>query len=312
VQLSTEKITICQILTGEGESLLTGPIGNTMVLEDSGNHREDQMTDQNQPDSIAVLGVPFDANSSFLKGTALAPPLIREALHSYSSNLCTESGLDLADDKRWSEVGDVEISDNKRAFDQIEAATTGLLDENTRVIALGGDHSITVPLMRAHHKKYGKLNVLHLDAHPDLYDELDGNRYSHATPFLRCLEEGLIGRLVQVGIRTATTAQRRNAEQYNVEMIEMRDWHRGLKFDLEAPFYLSLDIDCLDPAFAPGVSHHEPGGLTTREVLKIIQELPAPPVGVDLVEFNPTRDPQGITAMTAAKLLRELIGRMLA
>ncbi len=267
--------------------------------------------DQTQHKNITVLGVPFDANSSFLRGAALAPPLIREALHSYSGNLCTESGLDLAEDDRWRDVGEVEISDIESAFDEIEAEVTGLLDNNERVIALGGDHSITVPVMRAYGKKYSKLNVLHLDAHPDLYDELDGNRFSHATPLLRCLEEGLIDRLVQVGIRTATTAQRRNAERHNVEVIEMRDWRPESGFDLEEPLYLTLDIDCLDPAFAPGVSHHEPGGLTTRDVLRIIQNLPVAPVGVDLVEFNPTRDPLGITAMTAAKLLKEIVGRML-
>jgi agmatinase len=271
----------------------------------------DKTIDQIKPNEVAVLGLPFDDNSSFMKGPAEAPPLIREALHSDSSNLCLEDGRDLAVDHRWCEVGDVGFSKGSEAFDQIENAVAELLARDAKVVALGGDHSVTIPMMRAFAKKFGALNVLHLDAHPDLYDQLDGNEYSHATPFYHCLKENLVARLVQVGIRTATTKQREHAKQFGVETIEMRHWHPDLAFDLKAPLYLSLDIDCLDPSFAQGVSHHEPGGFETRDVLGIIQNLEVSPVGADLVEFNPKRDPLGITAMVAAKLLKEMIGKML-
>jgi arginase family enzyme len=152
---------------------------------------------------------------------------------------------------------------------------------------------------------------LHLDAHPDLYDELEGNRYSHACPFARIMEEDLVVRLVQVGIRTMNPHQRAQAERFGVEVIEMRDWPPGPVFDFDGPVYLSLDLDVLDPAFAPGTSHHEPGGLSTREVLGLVQNLRAPIVGADIVELNPVRDPVGITAMAAAKLMKEVLALML-
>ena len=105
--------------------------------------------------------------------------------------------------------------------------------------------------------------------------------------------------------------QRRQAERFGVEVIEAWDWHRGRALELEGPLYLSLDLDVLDPAYAPGVSHHEPGGLSTRELLELIKQLPAEIVGADIVEYNPERDTHGMTAMVAAKLLKETIARML-
>jgi len=153
--------------------------------------------------------------------------------------------------------------------------------------------------------------VLHLDAHPDLYDELDGNRYSHASPFLRATEERLTGRLVQFGIRTATPQQRERARHFGIETVEMRNWRPDISLNPANPLYLTLDMDCLDPAYAPGVSHHEPGGFTTRDVLSIIQDLEVMPVEADIVELNPKRDPSDITDMAAAKFLKEILGQML-
>ncbi len=257
---------------------------------------------------VAILGVPFDGNSSFLTGAAGAPSKVLEALHSSSSNLCCETGLDLGADDRWAPVGDVRVGSDT-FLEDVEAAAAGLLAKSLHVLALGGDHSITYPLLRAHAGAHQSLTVVHLDAHPDLYDELDGNRVSHACPFARVMEEKLIGRLVQIGIRTATPHQRAQAERFGVETIEMRDWTDGAKLP-DGPCYVSLDLDVLDPAFAPGVSHYEPGGMSVRQVLDIIQRLPGPVVGADIVEYNPRRDPSGVTAMVAAKFLKELLGRM--
>jgi arginase len=166
--------------------------------------------------------------------------------------------------------------------------------------------------VRAYAARYENLNLLHLDAHPDLYDEFEGNRLSHACPFARIMEERLVRRLVQVGIRTINPHQRAQIERFGVEVIEMRDWQPDLELEFDGPVYLSLDLDVLDPAFAPGVSHHEPGGLSTRDVLRIIHNLPAPLVGADIVEYNPTRDLMDITAMTAAKLFKEIVAQMIA
>jgi arginase len=267
-------------------------------------------SDYLRPGMVAVVGVPYDENSSFMRGPALAPARIREVLHAGSTNLCSESGIDLGAEPRLLDLGDLELANGAAAFEQIEKAIASLLDRDVHVLALGGDHAITYPILKAYGKKYDQLNILHLDAHPDLYDEFEGNRYSHACTFARIMEENS-ARLVQVGIRTMNPHQRLQAERFGVEVIEMREWQPESNVDFEGPVYLSLDMDVLDPAFAPGVSHHEPGGLSTRDVLQFIQSLRVPIVGADIVEFNPKRDPLGITAMAAAKFLKEIAAGML-
>ena len=260
---------------------------------------------------IVVLGVPFDGNSSYAKGPAFAPVKIREALYCHSSNLWTENLLDLGTTSGWHNGSDVKFSDEKKAFAQIEYEIENLLKRKSRIISLGGDHSITLPVIRAYSRAYRKLNILHLDAHPDLYDELDGNRYSHACPFARIMEENLAARLVQVGIRTLTGHQHEQAQRFGVEQIDMKNITVAKRLSFDGPIYLSIDMDCLDPAYAPGVSHYEPGGMCTRDVLELIQNLKGNLVGADIVEYNPERDLNGMTGMVASKLLKEVIGRML-
>ena len=263
-----------------------------------------------QSDQIAILGMPFDKQSSYLRGPALAPARIRESLVCDSANMWTENEIDLAAGG-WQDAGDVTFSDDEKAFEAIETAVADLLAKKQRVISLGGDHSIAYPILRAYAIVYPELTILQLDAHPDLYDHLDGNRYSHACPFARIMEEKLAAHLVQVGIRTITGHQREQAQRFGVEVHEMCNGPLP-DLGLNGPVYLSLDMDCLDPAFAPGVSHFEPGGMSTREVLNIIHCLGGHLVGADLVEYNPQRDPSGVTGMVAAKLLKEILGRMLA
>jgi arginase len=179
-------------------------------------------------------------------------------------------------------------------------------------ISLGGDHSITYPIIKAFSRKYDKLSILQVDAHPDLYDEFQGNRYSHACPFARIMEEGLAQRLVQVGIRTMNGHQLQQAKKLGVEVILVKDWQDSITLKFDCPLYISFDMDGLDPAFAPGVSHYEPGGLTTRQAIHLIQTVQSSVIaGADIVEFNPARDLNSLTAMTAAKILKELAGKML-
>ena len=271
------------------------------------------------PAMTCVMGVPWDEHSTFMRGPALAPPLIREALHSDSSNLYAENGLELVEGERFCDVGDLELGSNDpervdsgETLAQIEAAAAALLAREARVLSLGGDHAVTYPLLRAYGKKYEQLNILHIDAHPDLYQDFEGDPHSHACPFARIMEEGLATRLVQLGIRGVTQHLREQAARFGVEMIEMKDWRPGMTFDFDGPLYLSFDLDGLDPAFAPGVSHFEPGGLSVREVLTLIQGLKAPLVGADIVELNPLRDPTGVTARVAAKFLKEIAAQMIA
>jgi arginase family enzyme len=126
------------------------------------------------------------------------------------------------------------------------------------------------------------------------------------------LEEQLVSRLIQIGVRTLNAHQHEQAEKYGVKIFEIKDLPDPTHLNLAGPIYVSFDMDALDPAFAPGVSHWEPGGLTTREAISYIHALPGPIVGADLVEFNPARDPTGLTATVAAKILKELLGKMLA
>jgi agmatinase len=170
---------------------------------------------------------------------------------------------------------------------------------------------VTFPILQAFRKKFPALHLLHVDAHPDLYHDFDGNPFSHASPFARVMENGLADRLVQIGIRTLNAHQKDQAQRFGVEMIEMKNWRDDLQFEFSAPLYVSIDLDGFDPAFAPGVSHPEPGGLTTRQALRVLQSLEGNIIGADIVELNPDRDPPGITAMLAAKLIKELCGKML-
>ncbi len=253
-----------------------------------------------------LLGVPFDRASSHLRGAADAPPLIRQALWSHATNTWSESGVDIR--TRLADAGDVTFSDDAEPRETIEAAVAAVLARETCPIVLGGDHSITYPVLRAFRQLRPAFDVLHIDAHPDLYDDFDGYRYSHASPFARIMEEKLTDRLVQVGIRTMNEHQREQAARFGVEMLPMRAWARGVQLRLRRPVYLSIDLDALDPAFAPGVSHPEPGGLSVRDLLAIIQRLNVPLIGADVVEYNPRLDPTGITALVAAKLVKELVG----
>ena len=264
-----------------------------------------------QKSRITLIGIPFDEYSSYLRGTALAPPMIRDAFFCESSNTWSESGMDIADKSVLSDNGDMSFLPNEDAFPKIETFILELLEKNFRPVSLGGDHSITYPIIKAFSQKYSKINILQFDAHPDLYDEFKGNRLSHACPFARIMENRLVQRLVQVGIRTCNKHQREQAEKFAVEMIELKDFYTDIELLFEFPLYVSFDIDVLDSAFAPGVSHWEPGGLSTRQAINIIQKVKAPSIiGADIVELNPKRDETGKTAMVAAKIVKEIVSKM--
>ena len=255
---------------------------------------------------VALLGLPYDQKSSFLQGASEAPPLIREALFSEAYNPYSERGVKIARDE-IQDFGDKTVS----SYQEIEGIVRKVLENPVRLLTLGGDHSITYPIIRAYTQRYGKLNILQIDAHGDLYDEFEGDRYSHACPFARIMEEGMVEGLVQVGIRSLTPHLRQQVERFGVKVVEMKDYALDRIPRLKGPLYLSLDMDGLDPAFAPGVSHQEAGGLSSRQVIEIFHHLPVPLIGADLVEFNPSRDVGGITAALAGKLSREILANMI-
>ncbi len=258
-----------------------------------------------------LLGVPFDAHSSYLRGAGEAPPKIREALRCDASNTWTETGVDLGVAGVYGDAGDLAVAVGD-AFAVIEAAVASLIEQGKRPVSLGGDHSITYPIVKAVARFHPGLTIFHFDAHPDLYDEFEGSPLSHACPFSRIMEARLAKRLVQIGIRTMNRHQREQAERFGVEVVEMRALPAYEKLKAAGAVYVSFDMDVLDPAFAPGVSHREPGGMSVREAIAHLQAIGGEIVGADVVEFNPVQDVAGVTATVAAKIVKETLGKMIA
>jgi len=262
---------------------------------------------------FAILGIPFDEKSCYLKGVSKGPRAIREASTGEAINPWTESGINLEEETVIVDLGDVDVTGSFwDVFERTGVRVREILEKRAVPIVLGGDHSLTYPIVKAFALKYDHLDILHFDAHPDLYDELYGDRYSHGCPFARIIEERIVANLVQVGIRAATGEHRELAAEKGIRMIEMKDIADVGSLHFDNPLYISFDVDALDPAFAPGVSHHEPGGLTTRQALNMIHDLKGTIVGMDVVEVNPDRDPAGITAPVAVKIIMEVIGKIVA
>jgi len=260
---------------------------------------------------FAIIGVPYDDKSTYLKGTADGPRAIRDAAPGDMINSFTEWGVDLKSETVLVDLGDIETAGNfDLVADRIQEKIESVVEKSAIPLVLGGDHSVTFPAVQGMAKRYPSLDILHFDAHPDLYDEIGSDPYTHASPMARILEYGLAERLIQVGIRAATAQNREKAAQYGVEMWEMKDLSELPQLSFSRPLYISFDIDALDPAFAPGVSHCEPGGLSTRQALNILHGLEGEIVGLDVVEVNPKRDVSGITAAAAAKIVMEVVGKI--
>jgi len=263
--------------------------------------------------TITLLGLPWDGSSSFERGAADAPPRIRAALQSPSSNSFNERGDDVSAAGVLADAGDLTLpSDAAEARGAIERGVGAILAKSETPLLLGGDHSVTYPVLRAFREHAGALTILHFDAHGDLYDEFEGDRYSHACPFARAMEEKLAARLIQVGLRTLTPHQRAQAARFATEVYGADRWRDAVPVvaSLRGPLYVSLDIDVLEPMLAPGISHPEPGGLTVRDILDVLSAVRTPVVGADVVEYNPRNDFRDMTARVAAKFVKELAGLM--
>ncbi len=267
---------------------------------------------------IKLLGIPSDFNSSFMQGPALAPDIIRQMDIGGSANPYAEDGTRVKVGETYTDLGDLNIDstlDAQTVNNQIITAVASAIKDDSKLVCFGGDHSVSYPIIKALSEKYSSINILHFDAHPDLYHNFQDNPYSHASPFARIMENELATFLTQVGIRTLDKHQRTQVEKFNVKVFEMKD------FDLKAinehvsqltgPLYISIDIDALDPSCAPGVSHHEPGGLFTRDLLTIIQNIDNEVIGADIVELNPKTDINKMTAMVAYKIFKELVALLM-
>ncbi len=257
-----------------------------------------------------LVGLPDDSRSSYLRGAAAAPEAIRQAYDGRCYNSCSESGEDLAG--QVFDAGDWESGatwdETARRYEQ---ATRQVLQSGRTPYFLGGDHAVTIPVLAGFAELGTRIHVVQFDAHPDLYPQLDGDRFSHACVAARALEMSHVGSITQYGIRTMNPVQREVVEGSDGavlvnpassclgELTPPPHWSRGDRF------YVTVDLDGLDPSEAPGVSHPVPGGLTFRQVVGLIAKLPGPLVGMDVVELNPSRDPNHQTAVLAGRLLHE-------
>jgi agmatinase len=272
---------------------------------------------------VAILGVPFDSGTSYRSGTRFGPRKIREAsliLWGFNSVL----GVAPADALEIVDYGDVEVIpvDISATLGTITSVVSVILQQGVTVVALGGDHSITLPLLRAHAAKFGPLAVIHFDSHPDTWkSEFGEHPYSHGTPFRRALEEGLIdtNAYVQVGIRGPVSAPNDldDARQLGAHILTI-----DMAFEMgmtqvvktihdtvgDRPAYVSLDIDSVDPAYAPGTGTPEVGGFSSYQMLQLIRGLQGLNlVGFDVVEVSPPYDCGDITAILAANLTFEFL-----
>lgn len=198
-----------------------------------------------------------------MKGPSEAPAPIRSELFSDCYSGWSESGIDIFADGRLIDHGDIQFSSTTDPWDVIEEKVTRVIESGDALICLGGDHAITHPIVRAMRRRHPALTILHIDAHADIYHAYQGNPRSHASPFARIMEEGLADRLIQVGLRTINDHHREQFKRFGVEIVEASRCRETLALNLKTPVYVSLDMDALDPAYAPGVSHREPGGLST-------------------------------------------------
>jgi len=262
------------------------------------------------PVTISLLGLPTDVNSSHLRGPATAPAAIRASLASGSSNMWSENGWDLESQGLLRDRGDAALTETPADLDIIANAGADLFAEGAAIF-LGGDHFVTWPILEGLRRAgHPAPHLVHIDAHPDLYPDFDGNPHSHASPMARIMERGLAASLTQIGVRTINATQKAQIERYGVNAFIARQYPAAMAALPKGPTYISIDLDGLDPAYAPGVSHHEPGGLSVREVLDMIDRLPGPVIGADIVELNPVHDINGMTAAVAAKFVKEIAGRM--
>ena len=262
------------------------------------------------PVKVPAIGIPFDENCSYIRGPAGAPNEVEKFLFLESTNPWSETGIDLKKKGGFSYLGTIDF-DGKKSFEVIENVAELAFYEKRTPIFIGGDHSITFPLMKGVAKHHKGITILHIDAHPDLYDDYEGNPFSHASPFARIMEAGLAKRLIQIGIRTSTNHMRDQVKRFGVEQYEMALMQEIPNLEFDGPVYMTIDMDGLDPAFAPGVSHREPGGLSSREVINLIHRAGPHLIGGDVVEYNPRCDLDHVTAMVTARLVREMAGAML-
>ncbi|WP_300017205.1 agmatinase [uncultured Roseobacter sp.] len=272
---------------------------------------------------VAFLGIPIDIGTSWRSGTRFGPKEVR-AQSAMIRPYHMGTGAAPFDSLQVADIGDLAINTFSLAdsLKIIQESYEAILNYDAMPMAIGGDHSMTLPILRAMHKRHGPVALVHVDAHADVNDEMFGERETHGTVFKRAYEEGLIlpEKTYQIGLRGTgyTAADFTKAQGWGFQQFPAQElWHRSLstlggevRRDIgpEQPTYVSFDIDSLDPAFAPGTGTPEIGGLTAAQAMELIRALKGLNiVGCDLVEVSPPYDTTGNTALTGANILFELL-----
>ncbi len=274
---------------------------------------------------VAVTGVPFDAGTTFRPGARFGPSAVRQIsrlLRTYDPALDVEPFAV----QQVADAGDLVGTpfDVPAAIRQIEAGADGLFSRASHLVTIGGDHTISLPLLRAVRRRFGPVSLVHFDAHLDTWDTYFGAPYTHGTPFRRAFEEGLLveDASIHVGVRSSTYAKSDYAddEGFGFRVVRASELDTiGVEGVLErvrarvgsSPVYVSIDVDVLDPAHAPGTGTPEAGGLSSRELLSILAGMrDVNVVSADVVEVSPAYDHAEITSIAAAHLAYTLIGLM--
>ncbi len=270
-----------------------------------------QENDEIIENSFGIIGVPFDSTTSYHSGSRLGPIVVREASFGFEK-YNTIFNRDLS--TTFYDFGDVNVipGNCEKTCEIIEETVNELLDLNLKPIIIGGEHSASIGAIKALTEKYGKLTVVHLDAHRDLAFEFIGEKYSHATVMRRAHEMGVD--LVQIGIRSASLDEEEFVKStYNIQTFKNRDVHKHMDaieyylINIEGPIYISIDMDVIDPAIAPSVGNPTPDGLIIHEVESIIETLTNKNiVGLDVVETATDRLGEN-TAVVAAKIIYDFL-----
>lgn len=304
-----------------------GPVDATVVPRYGGPSTFARLPrlDEVERADVAIVGVPFDSGVSYRPGARFGPAHVRTSsklLRNYNAVQDVEPFAD----QQVADAGDIACNpfDIQDAIKQIDEGVRGVLDTSGKLVTIGGDHTIALPLLRVMHEMHGEIAVVHLDAHLDTWDTYFGAPLTHGTPFRRASEEGLIDKTasMHVGIRGPLYSRQdlTNDQVLGFQVIGAHDmddmgW-RGAVEQIRArvgdrPTYVSLDIDVLDPAYAPGTGTPEAGGLTSRELLNILRSFgQLNLVGADIVEVAPAYDHAEITGVAAAHAAYELISAM--
>lgn len=286
----------------------------------------DRVREKNLPLDWAIYGVPFDSAVTYRPGTRFGPRAMRDASQ-YLKPYSVAHEINVCDVLSIADAGDspVEPFSNEANASRVASFAAGLGDrEHTKLMALGGDHSIALANLRETWQRRGNpaggLPLIHFDSHLDTVDEVWGDRYSHASPFIRAIEEGLVDpkRMISIGIKGPlnTSADLEYAREHGVEIVTYdRWWTEGptllerFKSDLGSDeAYVSFDIDVVDPVYAPGTGTPSVGGFTSAEILRIVRSLAGVRIaGGDVVEVLPDRDQAGVTALLAAHVAFEIL-----